>query len=269
MSYLIYSYNIETMKGKHLLLMLLLCIYGNLVAQSDCQPAELNSGQFFQGNACRAYFLADAGTIGNQSEFQYAIGYDDPLSAQEFYNFLSGRWKDGSLMRASGDGYDEDMSVPITRYAFSDFPGQAAGWNALSAELLQSDPRLVAAINKPQLLPGEILSIDVAHTYHREPGLNHVSNAAATTLTFEPVSVNEPAWAESLKIFPNPVGEVLNISAPGANLSSFIILDALGREVLKSSYALPIGTATLPGGTYFIRLIHEEGSTVTRKFVKF
>ena len=63
-----------------------------------------------------------------------------------------------------------------------------------------------------------------------------------------------------IRIFPNPVNDVLNISLP-ENINgkaTISILDILGKEIQKTSFAavseLSISTTSLASGIYFIKL---------------
>lgn len=78
----------------------------------------------------------------------------DPIAPQEYYNYLSGRWRDGTPLTFGGDGYQEDG--PITRYAFVDPPNDSDGWSMCSEQLPIGDRRTVQASGPFTLLPGAV-----------------------------------------------------------------------------------------------------------------
>ncbi|MEM9823174.1 MAG: hypothetical protein AAF985_18990, partial [Bacteroidota bacterium] len=71
-------------------------------------------------------------------------GTDDPNTAQEYYNYLSGSWRDGTRFTQGGDGYNP-MSEEIVNYAFPDPPAVADGWSMAEEELPNGDRRTIQA----------------------------------------------------------------------------------------------------------------------------
>ncbi len=78
----------------------------------------------------------------------------DPSTAEEYYNYLQGRWRDGSLLQNTGDGYDEGSSE-TTRYAFPDAPN-VNGWNMTTEALPFGDRRTIQASGPFVLQPGAV-----------------------------------------------------------------------------------------------------------------
>ena len=78
----------------------------------------------------------------------------DPSTAEEYYNYLQGRWRDGSLLQNTGDGYDEG-SADATRYAFPDAPN-VSGWNMTTEDLPFGDRRTLQASGPFTLQPGAV-----------------------------------------------------------------------------------------------------------------
>ncbi|MGB3800106.1 MAG: hypothetical protein WA952_09855, partial [Lewinella sp.] len=78
----------------------------------------------------------------------------DPSTAEEYYNYLQGRWRDGSFLQSTGDGYDEGGAA-VTRYAFPDPPNET-GWNMTTEELPFGDRRTIQASGPFTLQPGAV-----------------------------------------------------------------------------------------------------------------
>ncbi len=81
-------------------------------------------------------------------------GRTDPNTPQEYYNYLSGRWRDGTPFTYGGDGYMEDG--PITPYAFVDPPNDPDGWSMCAEGLPTGDRRIVQASGPFTLYPGAV-----------------------------------------------------------------------------------------------------------------
>ncbi len=73
-----------------------------------------------------------------------------------------------------------------------------------------------------------------------------------------------------ISLFPNPVENVVNIETATGNLTSFIITNTIGQQMLRQSMTPPLTTVEvnkLPAGLYYITLTGAEGNVV-KKFIK-
>lgn len=88
-------------------------------------------------------------------------GTTDPSTDVQFYNYLSGRWRDGTPFTFGGDGYDPS-STQIIRYAFVDDPNDPTGWSMCNPGsefpqgLPEYDRRTVQASGPFTLQPGAV-----------------------------------------------------------------------------------------------------------------
>lgn len=80
-------------------------------------------------------------------------GTSDPQTVQEYYNYLSGKWKDGSPFTFGDDGYQDGASI---NYAFPSTPNDVNGWSMCSAGLPVGDRRTVQASGPFILQPGAV-----------------------------------------------------------------------------------------------------------------
>ena len=111
------------------------------------------------------YFRGPLDTFGNEigmSSFVYynnpgvgnpAIPTTDPDEPGQFYNYLTGTWRDGTDFTYGGNGYG---GTEHTDYAFSDPPNNPVGWSMCSANLPYSDRRTLQASGPFTLLPGAV-----------------------------------------------------------------------------------------------------------------
>ncbi|MCB0523796.1 MAG: hypothetical protein H6576_15230 [Lewinellaceae bacterium] len=81
-------------------------------------------------------------------------GTTDPSAPGEFYNYLTGTWKDGTPYTYGGSGY-QDGNIPI-RYVFTEPPNDINGWSMCTANLPFGDRRTLQASGPFSLLPGAV-----------------------------------------------------------------------------------------------------------------
>ena len=82
-------------------------------------------------------------------------GTTDPNVAQEFYNYLSGSWRDGTPFTAGGNAYNLG-SVDFINYAFTEPPNDPNGWSMCTEALPFGDRRTVQASGPFRLDPGAV-----------------------------------------------------------------------------------------------------------------
>lgn len=109
------------------------------------------------------YFKGPLDSAGKEiglSGFQYHVsGLDpvigDPRSPGHFYNLMSGKWLDGSLVRAGGNG-SNDPTAPPTRYVFTSPPNsqEPNAWSMCSENLSGLDQRFLHTSGPFVLKPG-------------------------------------------------------------------------------------------------------------------
>ena len=80
-------------------------------------------------------------------------GTTDPETAVEYYNYLSGTWKDGSPFTFGDDGYQDG---DVIEYAFPGNPADPTEWSMCEASLPEYDRRTVQASGPFRLRPGAV-----------------------------------------------------------------------------------------------------------------
>lgn len=121
-------------------------------------------------------------------------GLGQPTFSLEIFHYLTGRWRDGLPLTYGGSGYDPSLSNPPTNFAFPGDPNNPDEWSAFTAVAVdQADRRSIGSIKLGQLAPGGMEEIDVAYSYFREPGANHLENVTAMYAGIE----NLQAWYDS------------------------------------------------------------------------
>ncbi len=111
------------------------------------------------------YFRGPKDENGNElgmSSFIYYVngGYPglpdtgDPTTGPQFYNYLSGTWRDGSPYYATGNAYNQ--TGPTTNFVFTGDPDAANDWSMCTENIVGADMRTVQASGPFQLRPGAI-----------------------------------------------------------------------------------------------------------------
>ena len=109
-----------------------------------------------------------------------SIGFPPPYPAiyipsqpADFYNYLSGKWKDGTPIIYGGTGYNP-MGTDSVNHVFFDNPndnGWAMLWN-FTYELRN----VILSSGKPILSSDDVFTLDAAYSFHRAPGADHLEN---------------------------------------------------------------------------------------------
>jgi hypothetical protein len=234
----------------------------------DGQPLPLSS----------IMYINSPGTSG------VPVATTDPVTLVDSYNYLQGRWRDGSPLTSGGTGYG---GAQPTDFAFPGLPEQAGGWSEHEAQNPLGDRRLLLNYGPMTLLPGAVNEVTVAYTLYDGPE-GHLEKAAllheqvkqvrelfdncwqisGTSLPpCSPVLVNAPSEEKEMGravVFPNPASHELNVSLPGAALVYRVeLFDLHGRRL--SQQALPSGEhrlalPALPAGLYLLVIESADGS---------
>ena len=100
------------------------------------------------------YFRGPLDSAGNELPMSSFVYYNnggvgswpaattDPSQPGEFYNYLTGRWRDGSVYGDQGSGYGAGNE---TKYVFPDPPNDPTGWSMCTANLAFGDRRTLQA----------------------------------------------------------------------------------------------------------------------------
>ena len=206
----------------------------------------------------------------------------DPNSEQEYLNYLEGSFRDGTPITEGGTGFQSGGDV--TNFVFPDDPNDAEGWSMNSAGLPPGDRRALGVVSLGDMLPGQITIIDLAYSYHREEGASNLENVTAmyenvatiqaaydnyfADVCNQVTAVSEPVWAKNIRLFPNPVNELLTIEYGANNIDQIEIWDNYGRCLLKlNEQKNNFEVGTLPAGVYYLKF-GVKGESIVRKFVK-
>ena len=223
-------------------------------------------------------------------------GSGDPTNAAQYYNYLRGRWADGSLLTYGGEGYGGAIGSAFAFPGTTDPEGVGtdgspqAPWTINTA----ADRKGIALMGPITLEPGAEQEVLLAYVYGRATtggaaegvaALQQASDAVASFVENTPevgstdlwcssliLGVQDPtAQSTSLAIYPNPADQLLNIQIPdGDQRAELYILDARGAIVMRervNAKGDPIHVGRLAPGVYSVRWVAQEGVRVGR-FIK-
>lgn len=139
------------------------------------------------------YFRGPLDENGNElgmSSFTYYFGQGAPNpnmadpgagQTQQYYNYLTGRWRDGSPYTFGGYGYGG--TGVATKFAFPSPPDENGGWSFCQENLAPGDVRTIQASGPLTLRPGAINELIIGvvwvpdQDYSSCPSIDEITNA--------------------------------------------------------------------------------------------
>ena len=104
-----------------------------------------------------------------------------------------------------------------------------------------------------------------------EDGSLYLGNGYYPSLTLETLTAETPAIQLEIKVFPNPVTEVIYITLPTELFFDIRLTDISGQQFLQTAHQKqqPLSVQNLTTGTYFITVTTKESKqTNTYKIIK-
>lgn len=224
-----------------------------------------------------------------------AAGMADPTTADQYYNYLTGKWKDGQPIIYGGNGYPSaPEDTVLCNYVFPGYPNDTTQWNEVSAGNTPGDRRGLGISGPYSLAPGGYISFDLAFVIIDSsdakpadfPNIENMLQVLSDVQQFfdntYPVdgadlalSVYDqdimPGMEASFVIYPNPTNDKLTISTLNyIDRVTVEIVDMEGRLIQNFQYSGNENTysvSDLQQGMYLIRFIMNS-QTQYRKFVK-
>lgn len=127
----------------------------DLIRISNCEPIPGDETHL----SCDVEFEIELG----MSSFVYHVrqgltaAQQDPTVDAEYYNYLSGSWRDGTRITEGGTGFNPG-STDYTRYVFPSAPNDTrdGAWSMVNSSIPDIDPRILQASGPFVLEPGKI-----------------------------------------------------------------------------------------------------------------
>lgn len=202
----------------------------------------------------------------------------DPQTPAEYYNYLTGTWRDGTPLSEGGNGYQSGSQ--FVSFPFTGKPGSSGDWSELSAGNAPGNRRALIFSGPVSLKPGAVngilFNLDhvsgnsisaqtdklIQYSYYQadflyadyfppEPSPFDTITCLNTTTTFFPEA------AEGL-IFPNPASTRVTVRSEGSAVRYIEILDFFGNIIIRqqnesNGNEITLSVVGLPEGLYLMR----------------
>lgn len=221
-----------------------------------------------------------------------------PVTCQEYYNYLSGKWKDGTNLTCGGNGYGGTINTnwiypgdPNTTGVSTDPAGTCGYWTQALAGNGQEDGGMIPTSGPFNLGAGQTTELEYAYvtSFDSSSAVNShllavnklktdVQNvnsfynlATKPVCTDNSVGIKNISREDYFTVYPNPAKSFLTVSSSLGNVkTTYELMDVLGKQILQgestvNDFTIPV--SDLKQGIYFLRLI-SNGSMAQKKIVK-
>ncbi len=244
--------------------------------------------------------IPDNERLGLCHSISYSAGTNavngDPSSGAHYYNYLRGIWKNGQQLMYGGNGISgpgvEDYPANYMYPHGSDPLNvgtqgiEAPFWSETTAANSPGDRRMLGSSGPFTFLPGDVNYLDLAFVFSENLNTDLDSysifderleeaklywNEYLQDCEFHLVTLGSPEYENTpISIFPNPMQDVLSISAPASwNKISLEIFDIAGNLVKSISISgglQQINIEELSAGTYALKVQYDD-QLLTQKII--
>lgn len=197
------------------------------------------------------------------------LAQNDPTTATQHYNYMNGRWNDGTPFTKGGNGYNTGAT---TNFCFPGDPCGQSEWSDVNSGHSAGDRRALGSIGKFNLPAGGNICVDLAYVFAavdtgagcqfdvvdslsaRMQQVQNFYNSSVTSCNAFVLGVEEFAIG-SLKVYPNPAVNQVMVELPETGTYKLRLTDLNGRAVIKveqASALQPLNVSQLPPGVYFL-----------------
>jgi hypothetical protein len=199
-------------------------------------------------------------------------GYPN-TSPLDYYNYLSGIWKNGQFMTHDSQRvnymYDGDIIEP------------SAGWTEYNSGNKPGDRRGIGAVGPVTIPPGETFDLPFAYVFAQKTGGNTNDNFNLSKQYWDDIRLfywnylegieNSVKPAGNIMVYPNPAHDQVTIRMPGIAVDKILMIDNTGRTVKQVTGTEIIGDPSIdisgiPQGFYTV-LIYSSRGIMTQKIV--
>ena len=236
-------------------------------------------------------------TSYNYSWQTSVIGQSEPTTCAHYYNYLSGKWRDGSNVTCGGNGYGGSTATnwlfpgdPATPGLSTDPAGTCGYWTEISAANILQHRKLIISSGPFNLNSNQAQEITYAFvTSFDSSSATNANLLSLVKLQGDVVKIKEfyeqpskPLCAmdvgirtlekeDHFSVYPNPAKTTVTVhSTLGQIRTTYELVDLLGKTVLKgesevNDFSIPV--ADLNQGIYLLRL-NVNNAVTYKKIVK-
>ena len=217
----------------------------------------------------------------------------EPMNVTQYYNYMQGKWGDGTPLTYGGYGYGGEQNYPYMYPAGSD--PTVDYWDELVLGISPGDRRGVGGSGPYLLEGGASLQFDIAHLSSwpdesdcvgcaRSSLKRHAQNLRQqwlrdTTDSGKPfvhtpysaphiVGIDDANITAQVRLYPNPTTGIVHIVHPLSDEQKIDVVDMMGRIVYsidKTGTETTIDLSALPCGIYFLRFGNIAKRLIVRK----
>lgn len=134
-----------------------------------------------------------------------------------------------------------------------------------------------ADVNWYVMVEGELVAIDTTEelqdgvTYYVTQTLNGCESTPHAIIAQSEIVGIDAFDATTVRVYPNPVQNILTVTTANETISDIIIVNMLGQKVLSqkaNANTLDINVSELSAGNYFLQVFCESGKTMSSKIIK-
>ncbi|MCD6019367.1 MAG: hypothetical protein K0S53_2488 [Bacteroidetes bacterium] len=222
----------------------------------------------------------------------------DPVTGQEFYNYMTGFWKDASPFTCGGMGYGGTINTnwvypgdPTNGGLNTDPANMCGSWTdtinpgdrrmilssgpfTLNAGQMQEvEYAFVTSFDSSSTTNSNLLSVAKLKTDIQKINAFYNQSSKPNCLMALTTGIKDVPQQTDFSLFPNPAKSLITISSTinGTVKINYEIVDVLGKTVMASVHTssdkFSVNINDLNSGIYFLRL-QVNNSVVVKKFVK-
>lgn len=222
----------------------------------------------------------------NGSSGNFPSATSDPTNLQEFFNYMTGKWRDGQPLTEGGLGYGGEQAA---NFAFPGLPAQEGIWTEHGNSNPLGDRRVLLNFGPfSDYVEGDTKTLHTAFIYS-DNGSGHLNQAEALQMRsdsiqaffyncynpegsgFSPCNLTltgtdtRVTARPKIKAFPNPTTGQLQVEA-NIPIETMEVLDSQGNTVYRGATPDRIDFSHLPKGIYILR-VQAAGQLAHQKIV--
>lgn len=201
----------------------------------------------------------------------------DPSQPNQYYNYLTGRFRDGTPLTGYGSGYNPgDPASPAGNFAFPGDPAAVSAWTMCTANVPIGDRRVLGAHQFGSLAPGASCELTAAWTAHLNDQLPcNLGN------TFAEVEALHTAYANGFNgpcaivatqtpeqpgfiLTPNPASDAVRVQYGDLEVRAIHLLGADGRLLRRwqqpGTAETSLDLSGLTAGVYTVQVFTDRRS---------
>lgn len=222
----------------------------------------------------------------------FPVGTQMPSTPYEYYNFITGNWRDGTPLTSGGTGYNIGMASPPANLAFPDTPTNPDGWSELSENNPMGNRKAILSYGPTKIKPLAhqsrlVYSLTASERTGFTQQIKHLTEMRDLQSDIEyGWDGNNPLHSicfptlltkniDSCPVLcPNPVQNYLIIKTTQTVLQQVFLINSFGQNIqidtpqITSDNEIQISLKNLPAGIYFLHWTSKDGRRGCEKVVK-